>query len=150
VTRSAIPTWCYALVVARRGDEYLLIQERKHGGAWYLPAGRVEAGESFGEAALRETEEEAGIAVVLDGIVRVEHTPRRTDARLRVVFSATSDDPREPKKFADRHSLQARWVPFQEISDLLLRGDEMLDYLDHVHSGRPMAPVEILARELGR
>ena len=45
--REPIPTWCYALVVVRRGERFLLVHESSHGQLWYLPAGRVEPGETF-------------------------------------------------------------------------------------------------------
>ena len=41
MARTPIPTWCFAIVVVRRGDQFLLVQERSHGQPWYLPAGRV-------------------------------------------------------------------------------------------------------------
>ena len=67
--RAPIPTWCFALVVVRKGDHFLLVQESKYGQPWYLPAGRVEEGESFADAAVRETLEEAGIPVRVTGII---------------------------------------------------------------------------------
>ena len=77
MARDPIPTWCFALVVARLGHRFLLVQERKHGQTWSLPAGRVESGESIAEAAVRETLEEAGVPVLLDGILRIEYSPTR-------------------------------------------------------------------------
>jgi phosphatase NudJ len=58
MSRTPIPTWYFVLVVVRSEDRYLMVQERKHGQLWYLPAGRVEPGETFVKAALRETLEE--------------------------------------------------------------------------------------------
>ena len=55
MSRLPIPTWFFVLVVVRRGEQFLLVHERKHGQLWYLPAGRVEPGETFVEAAVRET-----------------------------------------------------------------------------------------------
>ena len=49
--RDPIPTWFFALVVVRQGDRFLLVHEAKHGQDWYLPAGRVEPGESLTDAA---------------------------------------------------------------------------------------------------
>ncbi|MCA9712212.1 MAG: NUDIX domain-containing protein, partial [Myxococcales bacterium] len=71
MARVPLPTWTFALVVVRLGPRFLLVHERKHGGGWYLPAGRVEPGETIAAAAIRETREEAGIPIVLDGILRV-------------------------------------------------------------------------------
>ena len=34
------------MAVVRLGRRFLVVRERKHGQGWYLPAGRVEAGES--------------------------------------------------------------------------------------------------------
>ena len=87
--RDPIPTWYFALVVVRQGNRFLLVHERKHGQGWYLPAGRVEPGEPLTQAAVRETQEETGVPVVLDGVLRVEHSPHSDGtARLRVFFVA--------------------------------------------------------------
>ena len=69
--REPLPTWFYVLVAVRLGRRFLLVREAKHGARWYLPAGRVEPGESLVAAAERETLEEAGIPISVDGIVRV-------------------------------------------------------------------------------
>lgn len=42
----------------------LLVHEARHGGGWYLPAGRVEMGETLVDAAVRETLEESGVRAV--------------------------------------------------------------------------------------
>ncbi|MFN8559058.1 MAG: NUDIX hydrolase [Dehalococcoidia bacterium] len=59
--RAPIPTWYFALVVVRLGHRFLVVREAKHGQHWYMPAGRVEPGETMAETAVRETMEEAGI-----------------------------------------------------------------------------------------
>ncbi len=40
-------------------------------GEWWLPGGRVEYGESFVAAAVRETGEETGLAIEADGVVQI-------------------------------------------------------------------------------
>jgi 8-oxo-dGTP diphosphatase len=56
-------------VVVRDPGGRLLLVRRCDSGIWELPGGRVDVGESAVEAAVRETAEEAGIPVVVTGIV---------------------------------------------------------------------------------
>src|SRR4051794_33106555 len=94
--RDPIPSWFYALVVVRKGDQFLLVKERDD--TWYLPAGRVEPGETLFEGARRECLEESGVPVILDGVLRVEHTPWPTDsARVRVFFTGHPERDVPPK-----------------------------------------------------
>ena len=85
--RVAIPTWRFAMVVVRLGRRFLVVHERKHERRWYLPAGRVEPGETIVAAAARETLEESGRRVVIEGVLRVElddpSRPRRLAPRAR-------------------------------------------------------------------
>ena len=143
--RAPIPTWCFALVVVRLGPRFLIVHECKHGQLWYLPAGRVEPGETFAHAAIRETLEEAGIAIALDGIVRVEHTPMEGSARMRVVFVARPIDDRPPKSQPDDESLEARWVTLAELDHYPLRGNEVRELFEHVASGGTIYPLVLLA-----
>jgi phosphatase NudJ len=147
MARDPIPTWCFSLVVVRRGDRFLLVHERKHGQLWYLPAGRVERGETFAEAAARETLEEAGIAIALDGIVRLEHTPIEGGARMRAIFVAHPTDDRPPKSEPDDESLGAAWVSLAELGRYPLRGDEVRELFEHVAHGVAIAPLTVLAHE---
>ena len=148
MARDAIPSWFFALVVVRRGREFLLVQERKHGQLWYLPAGRVEPGETFAAAARRETLEEAGIEIDLQGILRIEHTPiPGGEARVRMVFVAAPLDDTAPKVYADRHSLQAAWVGIDDLAGLPLRGSEVRAMLEHVDRGATVMPLGMLTYE---
>jgi ADP-ribose pyrophosphatase YjhB (NUDIX family) len=148
MSRVAIPTWTFVVMVVRRGTEFLLVHERKHGQRWYLPAGRVELGESFEEAAHREAREEAGVSIVLDGILRIEHTPRAEDARMRVFYVAHTADHRRPKSEPDEESLEARWFTLPEIAKLNLRGLEVLRLLRDVEAGAPLVSMSLIQPEL--
>ncbi len=147
MAREAIPTWFFALVVVRRGDELLLVQEAKHGQLWYLPAGRVEAGEGLAEAARREALEETGVPVELEGVLRLEHTPRRGFTRVRVVFVGRPAADVPPKREADEHSLGAAWVTLDAMARLPLRGPEVLRLCGSVRDEAPVAPLSLLGRE---
>ena len=115
----------FALTVVRHPQtgKFLIIEETQGRGFW-LPGGRVEPGESFAEAAVRECEEEAGIRVQLDGILKMEHTPSVRDNkcdgddRMRVIFLASPVDlEQKPKAFEDKESVRAFWVCLLYTSD---------------------------------
>ena len=142
-----IPTFCFALVVVRDRDRFLVVHEAKHGQRWYLPAGGLEPGESFTRAAQRETREEAGIPIELVGILRIEHTPVVGGARLRVIFLARPADDTPLKTQADDESLAARWVTLDELSGLELRGDEVAALFAAVAGGAPVYPLSLLQVE---
>jgi len=73
-------------VVVRRGDEVLLVRRGRepYRGQWNIPGGVVELGETLGEAARREVEEECGIRVRAGGVVGVaEVIERGEEGRVR-------------------------------------------------------------------
>jgi phosphatase NudJ len=142
---SALPTSTYALVAVRLGRRFLVVEERHHGGGFYLPAGRVEPGETLAQAAERETLEEAGVRIVLEGVIGVEHTPSpEGEARLRVIFVARPADDAPPKSAPDAHTLGARWVTTEELATLPLRGEEVLDIFRYLERGGPVHPLSLL------
>lgn len=146
--RTPIPTWFFALVVVRRANRFLLVHERKHGQLWYLPAGRVEPGESFFDAAVRETLEETGIAVRLDGVIRVEHSPLADGSmRVRVLFTAVPVDETPPRTTPNDESLGAAWVALEELDRYALRGGDVRPLLRYVAEGGAIQPLSSLAFE---
>ncbi len=147
IARDPIPTWFFSITVVRRDDRFLLIHERKHGQRWYLPAGRVEPGETFVEAARRETLEESGVPVRAVGVIRVEHSPKPLAARLRVVFLAEPIDETPPKTEPDEESLGAAWVTLGELDRYPLRGEEVRELFAYVARGRPVYPLDLLTVE---
>ena len=141
------PTWVIALVVVRDDDRFVLVEELRDRG-WFLPAGRVEPGETLLSGARREVREEAGLEVELDGIIRIEHTPAtgQLDARLRVVFVA------HPiggtlKTEPDGESRGAAWVRLSELGHYRLRSPEVARHLEYVASGGMIAPLALLTAE---
>lgn len=148
--REVIPTVFIALVICRRDDRFLVVHERKHGQRWFLPAGRVEPGESLADGARRECLEEAGLPVVLEGVLRIEHTPLPDLTRLRVFFTARPADDRPPKSEPDDESLEAAWRTIPELEEMsrarLLR-DGFIETLKAVAAGAPIAPLSVLGSE---
>jgi phosphatase NudJ len=151
VARAPLPTWYFALVVVRRGHRFLLTQERKYGSTWSIPGGRVEPGEGWAQAAVREVLEETGVPIRIDGVLRVEHSPGpdgSRDTRVRVLFTGSPLDDTEPKTTADDESLGAAYLTLEEIRARPLRGADLGALLESVARGRQVFPLELLGPEL--
>ena len=147
-TRGPIPTWYFALVVVRRGHRFLLTQERKYGSTWSIPGGRVEPGETLTTAAIREVLEETGVPVKLDGVLRVEHTPSESNARIRVIFIGSPLDDTAPKTEPDHESLGAAYLTLDEVRDRPLRGADLRVLLETVADGCQVFPLELIGTEM--
>lgn len=119
-----------AAVVVRRGEAILAIQENLPGNPWYLPAGRVDPGETFEVAARREAKEEAGVDVTLGQVLAVEnHVKEDQSLWIRVTYAATVPDNATLKTIADQHSLQSAWLTRKELGTLPMRGDALEQFL---------------------
>lgn len=60
----------YVYVIAFRGDEFLMVRHARR--SWEMPGGKVNAGESPEEAAVREFHEETGYDVGSLAVIEVE------------------------------------------------------------------------------
>ena len=134
MSREQIPSSFFVFTVVQHQGRFLVVRERKGAQGWYAPAGRLEAGESIAQAAVRETMEEAGVKVTPVSLLRIEQqwfspaTPGAIPSSWwRFVLTARPSGPSlTPKSFADKHSLEARWLPLAEIAALPLRHPEVL------------------------
>lgn len=152
--RAPFSTHGFAVVVCRHSDgRWLAVRETKNRG-WWLPAGLVDPGESFQQAAHRECKEEAGIDIDLKGVLRVEHSVYGPNhARIRVIFYAEPVDMNQrPKQIADKESEEARWVTLEDLKRLAkgqpgLRGPELYEWGSFLEQGGLAASMSFLARE---
>lgn len=87
-------------------------------GAWDLPAGYLDPGESFEMAARRETLEEAGLEVELVALAGVYHSPPAN--AVTAVFRARAVDP-DASVTLDSESSEHAWVPRSQARDWLPR-----------------------------
>lgn len=148
LNREPIPTFFFVLVVVHDGGRYLLVQETRFDNGWYIPAGRVEPGESYLEAAQREALEESGIPVEVEGVIRIDHTPLpEGSSRVRVYLVARPRDDTPPKRAADMHSLGAAWFTLEEMRALPLRGEEAYRLCKYIDDGAHVYPLSILGVE---
>lgn len=103
----------FAWVVCRRPSDgrFLLVHEPAGlcGGEplYWLPAGRVDAGETFVEAGVRETLEEGGVACAVKGVLQFL---RGRQIVPRIVLYAEACGDAEAKSVPDFESCGALWV----------------------------------------
>mmetsp|Transcript_23945 Transcript_23945/g.35149 ORF Transcript_23945/g.35149 Transcript_23945/m.35149 type:complete len:330 (+) Transcript_23945:62-1051(+) len=150
--RIAFSTDGFSVVVCRHPNGKFLAVNECRGRGWWLPAGHVDAGQNFVQAAIRETEEEAGINIILKGVLAVEHSLMSSkSARMRVIFYAEPSDPNQaPKSIPDEESLGAEWLTLSELKEKEtkrvpqgLRGKELLKWGTYVANGGFIAPISV-------
>ena len=97
-------------------DGLVLVVHRPRYDDWTLPKGKLEPGESWQTAALREVEEESGLRCrLLDEVGRthyVDSTGREKEVRY---YSMVSEDEAVAQNEVD----EVRWVPVVEVAGLL-------------------------------
>lgn len=121
-------TYVVACVIINDSNEVLMMQEAKEScaGKWYLPAGRMEKGETIVQATIREVLEETGLECEPKTLLVVE-TAGGTWYRFVLTAEVVAGELKTPAK-ADKESLQAKWVSnLQEIS---LRANDILHLID--------------------
>ena len=104
----------------------LLLVRRRDSGTWELPGGQVDVGETAVEAAVRETMEEAGVSVVVTGMVGLftdpGHVVRSSIGTVRqqfvVVFHARAV---AGTPHGDAHETsEAAWVRIADLPGLAI------------------------------
>jgi len=97
-------------------DGKVLLVHRPEYDDWTIPKGKLDPGESWEEAAVRELEEETGLRCELGAEVGrtryIDHRGRDKEVRY---YLMTSDD--EP--VAQNEIDEVRWVPLDEVADVL-------------------------------
>ena len=102
-------------VVMREGQ--VAVVHRPRYDDWTLPKGKLDSGESFEEAALREVEEETGVRGVL--VRELPATAYRAAGRPKVVRYWLMDVEHEASFVPNDETDQLRWVTLDEALRLL-------------------------------
>jgi hypothetical protein len=97
------------------------------------------------ETPARHTSQTATASVLLDGILRVEHSPHPEKAFLGAIFLAHPAAEVLPKRTADAESLCAAWFTLDEIRRLPWRERDVLEVLRYVAVGGQPSPLTLLA-----
>ncbi|KAM7415512.1 hypothetical protein PAMA_017832 [Pampus argenteus] len=121
-------TFIVCAVIFNDKEEVLMVQEAKQDcyKQWYLPAGRVEVGESLEEAMRREVKEEAGFDCEPITLLLIQEQGPQW---IRFIFLANiTGGTMKSLSAADQESLQAAWWDRQAV--LPLRGRDILRLID--------------------
>jgi ADP-ribose pyrophosphatase YjhB (NUDIX family) len=103
VSAGAVVVWSGELVLLRRAIEPAR-------GKWVYPGGYVNRGETTGQAAVRETEEEVGMCVTVRDLLGVYSYEGRSVVVVVYAADAITGPPR-----AGREALEVRTFPPEEI-----------------------------------
>ncbi len=99
------------------GTEVCLVHRPRYDD-WTFPKGKLDPGESFEEAALREVEEETGLRCTLESELPTRHYRDNKDREKIVRYwqMEVDEDPGfEPNNEVD----ELRWLPMAEAAELL-------------------------------
>ncbi len=113
------PELCVGAVAVHEG-RLLLIRRGHHpaAGAWSVPGGRVEAGETLAEAVVRELGEETGVEGVCEGLVG--WVERMGAGYHYVILDFAVTVPAAGRLTAGDDAAEARWVPLEEVARMPL------------------------------
>lgn len=109
-------------LLLRSGGLVLLQHRSEHvanGDTWSIPGGARDSHESAREAALRETHEETGIAVV-DVEVITEHVDDHGGWSYTTVVADARRAPKDIPLASNWEALELRWVRSEQVTELLL------------------------------
>ncbi len=116
---------CGVGVVVRKDDSVLLIKRGRapYLGAWTIPGGAVELGESLRDAAIREIREECGIEIRLGDLLQAFDLMSR-DEQGKLQYHYIIIDFAATYAGGDLHAgddvSDARWVVLSELEDYTL------------------------------
>ncbi|MET0779454.1 MAG: NUDIX domain-containing protein [Candidatus Saccharimonadales bacterium] len=126
-SRAVITDTAGKLLIVRRG-----VGDPLHPGTWDLPGGRLETGETFQQAAIREAQEEVGIALEDPRVVFVTSNPRPTGTGTWLFYAARSDAAVQlGAEHDDSKRILINELPGYTTYDVLLRMGKFLTD-DHV------------------
>jgi 8-oxo-dGTP diphosphatase len=111
------------------GTEEIAVIHRPKYGDWTLPKGKLDPGETDGQGALREVEEETGFLCELEDVLgRVSYNDRKGRPKIVVYFSM--------------RPVSGSFEPNDEVDELRwLTLEEALKRLDYAHDRRLVARI---------
>ncbi len=122
-----VPYWEDKVLLCKRNIEPRF-------GKWTLPAGFMELGETTLEGAARETDEEAGAQVEMQGLLSVISVPRVGQVHLFYLARLLSDRFEPGHETIEARLFTEREIPWEEIAFKTVR-ETLLRYFSDRRSG---------------
>ena len=124
------PQLCVGAVVVEEGRLLLIRRGTPPGqGRWSVPGGRVETGETLGEAVVRELAEETGLDGLCGSLLGWVERIHADHHFVILDFVVEVLEPAEPVAGGD--AAEAAWVPLEDVAELDLV-DGLAEFL-HEH-----------------
>lgn len=129
-----------ATVVVENG-KVLMIKEGKNNygqrGTWNFPAGHAEENESLKQAAVRETLEESGFQVKLDGVLAIQ----KNVLNLIVFFAGSriSEEAIRPEEYTD----EVKFVSVEDMKSLPMRFPVLIEVAKKAVAGK-VFPLDVI------
>ncbi len=112
-------------VVIEKDASIVIVKEAKEScyGKWNIPAGRLNQGEDFISAAIREVKEESNLDIVLDGIVGI-YTEIGDVNIIKVIFKGTALNNKITR--SEEEILDVKWIKIDDF--LKMSKDKLRSY----------------------
>ena len=119
------------------GDKVLLCKRNiePRWGKWTLPAGFMELGETTEQGAARETDEEAGALIQLEGLITVMSVPRVGQVHLYYRAKLLSDEFNPGHETIEARLFAEGEIPWEEIAFKTVK-ETLVRYFDDRRKGR--------------
>lgn len=132
--------------IIEKNGKYLLVQEAKKKcyKKWNFPAGHLDFNESLIQGAIRETKEETGCDVEIDGVCCIANRILEDDLFVMIVFNSKLIN--EDIQFDKKEILDVKWFDYDDIvnkMDDILRGNYVKMAVMN-HKNNLIAPMDIV------
>jgi ADP-ribose pyrophosphatase YjhB (NUDIX family) len=131
VVVGCIPEWEDRILLCRRAIE-------PRSGYWTIPAGFLENGESVADAAARETLEEAGARVEIQGLYGVFNLPRIAQVYMFFRARMLDGDPQPGPETTEQRLFTEDEIPWEDLAFAVVREALKLFFHDRSRGEYPV------------
>jgi len=133
-------------------DSFVVVQEKRESvyGKWSLPLGQLEKRENILSGAKRESEEETGLKINVDGFVGIyQHEDDKNGSVMIIIFKASAKE--KELNCPKEEILDAKWITFEDFNKIPkedIRAEEIIKIV-HDYESRGSLSLEYFKNLLG-